>query len=346
MALTVAIKKHYDKFDLAVDFSIDKGILGVLGASGCGKSLTLKCIAGIETPDEGKIILNNRVLFDSGRGINLSPQERNIGYLFQNYALFPHMNVVENIAVGIKQSDKRSIIDKYLQIFHLENIQKLYPKNLSGGQQQRVALARIFASEPEILMLDEPFSALDDFLKWQVELELVKTLNLYGKNILFVSHNRDEIYRFCDNIIVLSQGKSVSIGTKHSLFAEPKCLEASKLSGCKNHSRIEIIDENTVKALDWNMELKVNSGAKTAKYIGVRAHELILMSQPIGINVGQFKIEALVENIFSIVIMLRKAGAKEAIRLEVSKDYWCNDKQIGDYLWIELPQEKIFLLDN
>lgn len=346
MALTVAIKKHYDKFDLAIDFSIDRGILGVLGASGCGKSLTLKCIAGIETPDEGKIILNNRVLFDSEQGINLSPQERNVGYLFQNYALFPHMNVIENIATGIKQSDKKSIIDKYLQIFHLENIQELYPKNLSGGQQQRVALARIFASEPEILMLDEPFSALDDFLKWQVELELVKILNLYGKNILFVSHNRDEIYRFCDDIVVLSQGKSVSIGTKHSLFAEPKCLAASKLSGCKNHSRIEIIDKNTIKAIDWNMELKVDSGVRKGKYIGIRAHEIILMSQPIGVNTGKFKIEALVENIFSIVIMLRKVGAAEAIRLEVSKDCWCNDKQIGDYLWIQLPQKRIFFLNN
>ena len=209
MALEVAIKKYYPDFSLDVNFYTEKGILGVLGASGCGKSMTLKCIAGIETPDEGKIILNGRVLFDSEKKINLSPQKRNIGYLFQNYALFPHMNVEENIAVGIKfKEEKNEIIAKYLKIFHLENLKKAYPKNLSGGQQQRVALARIFASQPDILMLDEPFSALDDFLKWQVELELAKVLKLYGKNVLFVSHNRDEIYRFCDEIMVLSQGKT------------------------------------------------------------------------------------------------------------------------------------------
>ncbi len=177
MALEVAIKKYYPDFSLDVNFYTEKGILGVLGASGCGKSMTLKCIAGIETPDEGKIILNARVLFDSEKKINLSPQKRNIGYLFQNYALFPHMNVEENIAVGIKiKEEKNEIIAKYLKIFHLENLKKAYPKNLSGGQQQRVALARIFASQPDILMLDEPFSALDDFLKWQVELELAKVL--------------------------------------------------------------------------------------------------------------------------------------------------------------------------
>lgn len=346
MALTVKIKKHYDKFDLAVDFSIDKGILGVLGASGCGKSLTLKCIAGIETPDEGKIILNNRTLFDSEKGINLSPQERNVGYLFQNYALFPHMNVIENIAVGIKQDDKKSIIDKYLHIFHLENLKKSYPKNLSGGQQQRVALARIFASEPEILMLDEPFSALDDFLKWQVELELIKILNLYNKNVLFVSHNRDEVYRFCNDIVVLSQGKSVSFGTKHSLFAQPSCLEASKLSGCKNHSLIEKISKDMVKALAWNIELEVKGDIEKANYIGIRAHDIKLLEKQEGINTDRFKIEALVENIFSIVIMLRKDEAKETIRLEISKEYWCQNRKIGDYIWVQLPKDKLFLLKN
>ncbi|WP_278490662.1 ATP-binding cassette domain-containing protein, partial [Megamonas funiformis] len=135
MALEVAIKKYYPDFSLDVNFYTEKGILGVLGASGCGKSMTLKCIAGIETPDEGKIILNGRVLFDSEKKINLSPQKRNIGYLFQNYALFPHMNVEENIAVGIKiKEEKNEIIAKYLKIFHLENLKKAYPKNLSGGQ--------------------------------------------------------------------------------------------------------------------------------------------------------------------------------------------------------------------
>ena len=336
MALEVAIKKYYPDFSLDVNFYTEKGILGVLGASGCGKSMTLKCIAGIETPDEGKIILNGRVLFDSEKKINLSPQKRNLGYLFQNYALFPHMNVEENIAVGIKiKEEQKEIIAKYLKIFHLENLKKAYPKNLSGGQQQRVALARIFASQPDILMLDEPFSALDDFLKWQVELELAKVLKLYGKNVLFVSHNRDEIYRFCDEIMVLSQGKTVSFSTKKDLFEKPNSIAASKLSGCKNHSRIEKIDTSEISDKD--------------RYIGIRAHELMIVDdkeRKKDINVEEFIIDELVENIFSIVIMLRKENAKQAIRLEVSKEYWQNNKRIGDTIYVKLPQDKIFLLDK
>ena len=351
MALEVAIKKYYPDFSLDVNFYTEKGILGVLGASGCGKSMTLKCIAGIETPDEGKIILNARVLFDSEKKINLSPQKRNIGYLFQNYALFPHMNVEENIAVGIKiKEEQKEIIAKYLKIFHLEKLKKAYPKNLSGGQQQRVALARIFASQPDILMLDEPFSALDDFLKWQVELELAKVLKLYGKNVLFVSHNRDEIYRFCDEIMVLSQGKTVSFSTKKDLFEKPNLIAASKLSGCKNYSRIEKIDKYLCRAIDWNIDLTVTSEISDKdRYIGIRAHELMIVDdkeRKKDINVEEFIIDELVENIFSIVIMLRKENAKQAIRLEVSKEYWQNNKRIGDTIYVKLPQDKIFLLNK
>lgn len=351
MALEVEIKKYYPDFVLDVNFYTDKGILGVLGASGCGKSMTLKCIAGIETPDEGKIILNNRILFDSKKKINLSPQKRNIGYLFQNYALFPHMNVEENIAVGIKDNDNRKdIIDRYLKIFHLECLKKAYPKNLSGGQQQRVALARIFASNPDILMLDEPFSALDDFLKWQVELELAKVLKLYNKNVLFVSHNREEIYNFCDKIMVLSQGKNVSFSTKKDLFEKPNTIAASKLSGCKNHSRIERINEYLCRAIDWGIYLTVNKINDYDKYIGIRAHELIILDdnkiEKQDINVEEFIIDELVENIFSMVIMIKKSKKYQTIRLEVSKEHWQNNKKIGDNIWIKLPKDKIFLLER
>ena len=215
MALEVAIKKYYPDFSLDVKFYTEKGILGVLGASGCGKSMTLKCIAGIETPDEGKIILNGRVLFNSEKKINLSPQKRNIGYLFQNYALFPHMNVEENIAVGIKiKEEKNEIIAKYLKIFHLENLKKAYPKNLSGGQQQRVALARIFASQPDILMLDEPFSALDAIS----EQHIIKRLNLKTKMsiTIFITHRYSSL-RLADFILVLKDGELVESGSHQEL---------------------------------------------------------------------------------------------------------------------------------
>ena len=178
MSLKVHIKKDYGSFKLNVDFETSHAPLAILGSSGSGKSLTLKCIAGIEKPDEGYIELNGRVLFDSEKKINLTPQQRKVGYLFQNYALFPNMNVVQNIMCGLthyqckkgstlkqKYEEKLRKVVEFLEFFQLKGLEKHKPHQLSGGQQQRVALARILASQPEVLLLDEPFSALDEHLR-------------------------------------------------------------------------------------------------------------------------------------------------------------------------------------
>lgn len=161
MSLKVEIKKKLRDMTLnaAFDTERDSGITGILGASGCGKSMTLKCIAGILTPDEGRIELNGRVLFDSAKGINVKIQDRGVGYLFQNYALFPHMTIRENVemALSCPKSERREAAMRYLDMYHIGELADRYPSRLSGGQQQRAALARIMASKPEVLMLDEPF---------------------------------------------------------------------------------------------------------------------------------------------------------------------------------------------
>lgn len=167
MKLDVQIKKILRDFVLNVEFSVRDEVFTLLGASGCGKSMTLKMIAGIETPDAGRIILNGRTLFDSAKKINLPPQARRVGYLFQNYALFPNMTVSENIlfaAVGTRD-EKILRLKENLTRFELDGLEKSYPHELSGGQAQRVAFARVLASHAEILLLDEPFSALDSHLK-------------------------------------------------------------------------------------------------------------------------------------------------------------------------------------
>ena len=155
MDLRVSIKKKLRDFTLDVEFSVRDEVFALLGASGCGKSITLKCIAGIETPDEGLIILNGRTLYDSKNKINLPPQVRRAGYLFQNYALFPNMTVAQNITFAAT-GDKVTKLAQNIKRFHLDGLENAYPNKLSGGQCQRVAFARVLASHAEILLLDEP----------------------------------------------------------------------------------------------------------------------------------------------------------------------------------------------
>ena len=209
--LEVQIYKKLAEFDLDVSFQVNNNILGLMGASGSGKSMTLKCIAGIETPDHGRIVLNNRVLFDSEKKINVPIQKRNVGYMFQSYALFPNMNVYENISVGLKArkvKDVDIVVQKVMQQFRIRELASRYPKQLSGGQRQRVALARLIAYEPELLLLDEPFSALDEDLKEDLLSELKSELQI-SKPVIFVSHNKEEVNELCDFKYKIKQGEII-----------------------------------------------------------------------------------------------------------------------------------------
>ncbi|MGN1182756.1 MAG: ATP-binding cassette domain-containing protein [Faecalibacillus sp.] len=210
MVLEVHIFKKLKEFDLNVDLTVDKECLGLMGNSGGGKSMTLKCIAGIEIPDSGYIKLDDKVLFDSKNNINLSPQERNIGYLFQSYALFDHMDVYHNIECGLKAhqiKNRKQIINQMLSLFHIEELEKRYPHQLSGGQKQRVALARVLAYSPDVLLLDEPLSALDEELKKNLKKELLSILRHYQKPVIFVSHNQDEINQICQRQVKIKKGE-------------------------------------------------------------------------------------------------------------------------------------------
>lgn len=209
--LEVQIYKKLAEFDLDVSFQVDDCILGLMGASGSGKSMTLKCIAGIETPDQGRIVLNNRVLFDSEKKINVPIQKRNVGYMFQSYALFPNMNVYENISVGLrarKVKDVDIVVQKVMQQFRVFELASRYPKQLSGGQRQRVALARLMAYEPDVLLLDEPFSALDEDLKEDLLQELKSELQI-SKPVIFVSHDKEEVNYLCDLKYKIKQGEII-----------------------------------------------------------------------------------------------------------------------------------------
>jgi len=212
LKLEVRIYKRLKEFDLNVDFCVEDDVVGLMGRSGSGKSMILKCIAGIMTPDEGKIVLDDRVLFDASKKINLTPQKRNVGYLFQSYALFDNMTVYQNIATVLKahkipKDEAEKGILQMMGTFHLEGLEKRYPRQLSGGQKQRVALARLLVYQPDVILLDEPFSALDSDLKGELQDELIHILKSYGQPALFVSHDREEVKKICQKIYKINKGE-------------------------------------------------------------------------------------------------------------------------------------------
>lgn len=278
MSISVDVHRKLESFQLDISFRSDSRRIGILGASGCGKSMTLKSIAGIETPDDGRIEIEGRVLFDKAEKVNLKPQKRNVGYLFQNYALFPTMSVEKNIAAGLRGSreEKEEKVRQMVEKFRLEGLEKRLPGHLSGGQQQRVALARIMAYEPDVILLDEPFSALDMYLKDQLQKELIEMLEDYKGTVIMVSHNRDEVYRFSEELLVIDQGKIVVSGKTKEIFRNPVSKEAARLTGCKNFSRVRRIDSHTLEAEDWG--ITVCTKAEIPEYttwIGYRAHDFI-----------------------------------------------------------------------
>ena len=209
--LSVDVKKTLGKFHLSVSFEVESGVTGILGASGCGKSLTLRCIGGIDKPDKGRIVLDGQTLFDSEKHINLPPQKRQVGYLFQNYALFPNMTVKKNILCGLHSEKdhvrRRMDLEHAIKLLQLEGLENHRPYQLSGGQAQRVALARILVNRPRLLMLDEPFSAIDSHLRGHLQIEMKRLLDQYDGMVLLVTHDRSEANLLCDRIAAMDSGR-------------------------------------------------------------------------------------------------------------------------------------------
>jgi len=279
LGLVVDLQKRLANFDLDLSFTVTESTLGILGGSGAGKSMLLRCLAGMETPTSGQIMLNGRILFDAKRGINLPSRDRRIGFLIQNYALFPNMTVAKNIAFGLPKSlsenEVRQRVEAQLEAVQLQGYGDRYPSQLSGGQQQRVALARALASEPEVLLLDEPFSALDTHLRSQMEQAMIARLRSFNGVSLLVTHNLEEAYRVCDQLLVLEEGHALAYGSKHEIFERPGVLGVAQLTGCKNISRATAIAEQKIIATDWGIHLQVIEPLpKQLAYVGIRAHQI------------------------------------------------------------------------
>ncbi len=340
--LTVQIQKKISSFKLDADFVCDNEILGLLGASGCGKSMTLRCVAGIQKPDSGRIVLNDRVLFDSEKKINLPPQERRVGYLFQQYALFPNMTVSGNIEAGLHALPKQQrapIVADMIRRFHLEGLENHYPSQLSGGQQQRTALARIFGGNPDILLMDEPFSALDGFLKWQLEPELLDTLESFGKDVLFVSHDRDEVCHFCDRVCMISQGKTLEKRPAMELMHDPRNYSAALLSGCRNISAALIKDAHTLECVDWGVTFTLTKPIpEGTAFVGMRARQI--ESNPNAVNFIDCVVERIIEDQSGRIAILTTPGGR---LIQMPDD---GQHGVGVRIRIPVDEESLLLLTD
>ncbi len=351
MGLTARIHKKLHAFALDVAIEAEAGVTALLGASGSGKSMTLKCIAGVETPDSGYIELDGRVLYDSARHIDLPPQKRHIGYLFQNYALFPTMSVAQNIAAGVRKghAERRRVVAEKLEAFFLTGVADKLPGQLSGGQQQRVALARILASEPQAILLDEPFAALDSYLKWQMEAELMDTLSSFPGITLFVSHDRDEVSRDCSRVIVMQDGVSAPETSVRELFDHPASVSAARLSGCKNFAPAYADADGTVYIPAWGRKLRcMPPAAGEVAYVGLRAHLLHPVADGEE-NRIPCRIRRVTEQPFSFVLSLRVDGAAEdapALRMEMTKEAYAALPRDGDALCVAIRAEDVLPLPD
>lgn len=349
MAVSIDIEKDFKGFSLRVKFDSTCATMGILGASGSGKSITLRCIAGIETPDRGRIVVNGRTIFDSDQKINLKPQQRRIGYLFQNYALFPTMTVKENIACGYRGKDKQERdkkVQDYITRYHLEGLEDHLPSQLSGGQQQRVALARMMTGEPEMILLDEPFSALDGYLKDVLQRDMQTFLKDYPGDMLLVTHSRDEVFRFCDQLILLKDGKTLTIGNTRQIFEDPGLIEAARLTGCKNYSAAERIDSHHIFAADWGISLRTVQQVPTDIFwVGIRGHWLKPREED-GENCMPVKVTEYIETTFEHQCLVQNPRLKDGGSLWWMRPKNSFEEDPGKNLpaYLYLPPEHLMLL--
>lgn len=350
MPVSADVEKRFGRaFHLRVDFSFDHGCLAILGASGSGKSMLLRCIAGVETPSRGRIAVDDRVLYDSAARVDVRPQERRVGIMFQHYALFPNMTVAKNIGIGVRDDAvaKARIVDGFLERFHLEGMGGRYPGQLSGGQQQRVALARMLAAEPEVLLLDEPFSALDAHLREQVRLDMLDVIR-DSPYAVMVTHNAFDAYTMSKNLLVLDNGRIVGKGITKELFRDPGHVRVAEIIGCGNMSRLEKLGPHSVRAVDWGLTLISDRAVPdNARFVGIREQDLEPVCDGGGNNVVAPKIRDQMEAPFSWNVFFSNAEATRAA--EQGELLWKVEKRIFDGIPERLrlpPEALLFLRDD
>jgi len=338
-----------------IDLVIHEGdVVAIIGPSGTGKSTLLRSINLLEKPEKGTIKINDQEIDLTTKSAREKLELRkNTEMVFQQFNLFKNRTALENVMEGLmvvkklKKSEARSIAEKHLQKVGMGDRLSHYPRHLSGGQQQRVALARMLLYKPDIIMLDEPFSALDGFLKDTLQMEMLELIRDYSGDVLMVSHSRDEIYKFCDHMMLLSEGKTILKGCTKDIFRRPERMEAAKLTGCKNISSIEKISDYELYACEWKIRLITEEKiGDSIKYVGIRGHNLIPVQERSEENVMGIELAGFADTPFQRQYLFQNSDDKTS-----SKIWWIQDKMDFEEgklqnipPFIKFPKEDLLLL--
>ena len=329
--LQLDVERRLENFNLNVSLRASQGAVGLLGPSGAGKSMTLRMIAGLTAPDRGRIVLNDRVLFDAETKQNVPAAGRRVGFVFQDYALFPHLTVAENVGFGVRNLSaeaRRQRVDQQLASMQISELANRYPREISGGQRQRVAIARCLATNPDALLLDEPFAALDPHLRRQTEEQLRRALADYRGAVVFVTHDMEEAFRFCTELLVLDAGSVIASGPKHKLFEDPGSVAAARLTGCKNIAPAVASGPNRISVAAWNCELTTSRHVDEAlTHVGLRSHQIRIVDNEVGENIFPCWLVSSSEAPHEMTLYLRlhsPAGPADTAQLQadVPKELW------------------------
>jgi molybdate transport system ATP-binding protein len=295
--LSVRLRKEFSSGGLQVDFAINAGFTILFGPSGAGKTTLLDCIAGLATPDDGVITAGGRQFFNRAQKINLTPQQRRVGYVFQDLALFPHLTARQNIEYGLaslRPAERAGRRDEILESFRISSLGRRKPGGISGGERQRVALARALVTDPCVLLLDEPLAALDAPTKSKLLDDLRGWNRAHQIPILYVTHSREEVFALGERVLVLEEGRLVSQGTPHEVMTAPYREMVAELAGFENifKATVTASHENrgtmTCQIAGSDVELEtplVRAEAGQTLRIGIRAGDILLATAaPVGLS--------------------------------------------------------------
>lgn len=364
------LKKNFGHVEALKGVSLDVAEgekVVVIGPSGSGKSVLIRCMNALERPDSGELTVDGMDLM--ARKVNSRALASRVAMVFQGYNLYPHKTVLENVTFApekvlkVPAAEAKARALEYLERVGLTSKLDKYPDQLSGGQQQRVALARMLAARPGILMLDEPFSALDAHLKGVLEQNLVSLFSAFEGTILYVSHDIDEALRFCDRIAVVEAGRLVEVGSGDALVNRPQSVAGLKLSGCKNVTPAERIGEHEVYLPRWGIAVRTADAVpETVRCLGLRAFFVERASGP-GENCYRVRVDRTSDSRFERTVLLgfldRERAAESAVAFQDNEMsylhqhlFWRVGKhdgaaplpEVGDELWVRIPPDRVYLV--